>query len=118
MLNIEAFGVVLKLTPEYLSLNVSEAAVQELKHLTSKYPLLRETLDTLLRWVDSPLILVKDIVEVELQAVPAIPESEHLLKLVLVARYRGGYRTYEINLKPEDAERVASELKKIIQKRF
>lgn len=118
MITIESSCIVLNLTPEYLSLNVSESAIQELRHLTSKHPLSREALDTLLRWVDFPIILVKDIVEVKLQAVPVTPQSEHLIKLVIVARYCGGQRTYEINLKPEDAEKVASEIDKIIQKRF
>ncbi len=118
MMNIESFYITLKLTPEYLSLNVSEAAIQELRHLTSKHPLLRGVLDTLLQWVDFPIIWVKDIVEVKLEAVPATPGGEHLFKLVIVARCHGGQRTYEVNLKPEDAERVSSEVRKIIQKRF
>jgi len=115
---IEAFGKVIKLTPEYLSLSLSEATIQELRNFVSKDPLLREAVESLLRWVDYPIIWIHDIIDAALQAVPTAPDGEHFYKLVIKARYHGGERSYEIHLLPEDAERVLSELKKILQKRF
>jgi len=115
---IEAFGKVIKLTPEYLSLSLSEATIQELRNFVSKDPLLREAVESLLRWVDYPIIWIHDIIDAALQAVPTTPDGEHFYKLVIKARYHGGERSYEIHLLPEDAERVLSELKKILQKRF
>jgi len=115
---IEAFGKVIKLTPEYLRLSLSEATIQELRNFVSKDPLLREAVESLLRWVDYPIIWIHDIIDAALQAVPTTPDGEHFYKLVIKARYHGGERSYEIHLLPEDAERVLSELKKILQKRF
>jgi len=109
---------VIKLTPEYLSLSLSEATIQELRNFVSKDPLLREAVESLLRWVDYPIIWIRDIIDAALQAVPTTPDGEHFYKLVIKARYHGGERSYEIHLLPEDAERVLSELKKILQKRF
>ena len=115
---IETFGKVIKLTPEYLRLSLSDATIQGLKSFVSRDPLLKEAVESLLRWVDYPTIWINDIIDVSLQAVPTTPNGEHLYKLVIKARYHGGERIYEIHLLPEDAERVASEIKKILQKRF
>lgn len=115
---IEAFGKVIKLTPEYLRLSLSDATIQELRSFVSSHPLLREAVESLLRWVDYPTIWIHDIIDVFLQAVPTTPDGEHLYKLVIKARYHGGERTYEIHLLPEHAEHVLSEIKKLLQKRF
>jgi hypothetical protein len=115
---IEAFGKVIKLTPEYLRLSLSDATIHELKSFVSSHPLLREAVESLLRWVDYPTIWIHDIIDVSIQAVPTTPDGEHLYKLVIKARYHGGERVYEIHLLPEDAERVLSEIKKLVQKRF
>ena len=115
---IEAFGKVIKLTPEYLRLSLSDATIQELRRLVGKDPLLKEAVESLLRWVDYPTIWIHDIIDVSLQAVPTVPEGEHFYKLLIKACYHGGERTYEIHLLPEDAERVASEIKKLLQNRF
>lgn len=115
---IKSFGKVIKLTPEYLRLSLDEATIQELRNLVSKDSLLKEVVDSLLRWVDYPTIWIHDIIDVSLQAVPTAPDGVHFYKLVIKARYYGGERTYEIHLLPEDAEKVASEIKKLVQKRF
>jgi hypothetical protein len=115
---IEAFGKVIKLTPEYLRLSLSDATIQELRSFVSSHPLLREAMESLLRWVDYPTIWIHDIIDVSIQAIPTTPDGEHLYKLVIRARYHGGERAYEIHLLPEDAERVLSEIKKLLQKRF
>jgi hypothetical protein len=44
---IEAFGKVIKLTPEYLRLSLSEATIQELRSLVSKDPLSKEAVESI-----------------------------------------------------------------------
>ena len=118
MTTFESMGMVVKLTSEYLSEELTESAIHELKNLAYTQPPVKETLEALLRWVDLPVIWVRDIISVSLEAIPASPGSEHLLKLLILARFQGGQRTYEIHMDPEDANKLASEIESLIKKRF
>ncbi len=118
MIIIESLGNSVKLTSEYLSLSINESTIQELKNLVAQQPILREALENLLRWVDFPIIRISDIISVSLEAIPTTPGGEHLFKLSILAKYRGGQRNYEIHLKPDDARRIAFEIESLIQKRF
>jgi hypothetical protein len=118
MITVESVCSEVKLTPECLSVTLLEPTIQELKNFVSEQPILREVVDSLLRWVDYPTVWLRDIVSVSLVAIPVAPTSEHLLSLSILARCPGGQRTYEIHLKPEDAKRIASEIESRILKRF
>lgn len=118
MIVIESLGSVVKLTSEYLSVSLTESTIHALRDLVNRQPLLKEVLESLLRWVDFPVIWLNDVISVSLEAIPASPGGEHLHKLLILARFQGGQRTYEIHLKPEDAKRIASEIESLIRKRF
>ena len=118
MTTIESAGKVVTLTPEYLSVGLAESTVQALRDLINPKPIIKEAVDNLFEWADFPVIWIRDIVSVSLEAIPTTPGSEHLFKVLILARFRGGQRIYEIHLNPEDAKRLASEIESLIQKRF
>jgi hypothetical protein len=118
MISMESFGHVVRLTPEYMSVGLSESTVQALRDFVSRQPLLKEAVESLLRWADFPVIWVRDITSVSLEAIPTAPGGEHLLKLLISAKCRGGRRTYEIHLSPDDAKKIASEVEGLIRREF
>ncbi|MEM2882324.1 MAG: hypothetical protein QXU06_01615 [Candidatus Bathyarchaeia archaeon] len=118
MIEVESLGHVVRLTPEYLSVDLSESTVRALRNLAGQRSDLREALESLLRWADFPLIWVRDIDSVSLEAVPTEPGGEHMLKLLISARCRGGQRIYEIRLGPDEAKMIASEIEGLIRRGF
>lgn len=118
MIEVESLGHIVRLTPEYLSVGLSESTVGALRELVGRRPPLREALESLLMWADFPVIWVRDIASVSLEAVPTEPGGEHALKLLISARCSGGRRTYEIRLGPEEAKRIASEIEGLIRRGF
>ncbi len=118
MIEVESLGHIVRLTPEYLSVSLSESTVGALRDLAGRQHILKEALESLLRWADFPVIWVRDIASVSLEAVPTEPRGEHLLKILISARCRGGHRTYEIRLGPDEAKRIASEIECLIRREF
>lgn len=118
MIEVESLGHIVRLTPEYLSVDLSESTVRALRNLAGQRSDLREALESLLRWADFPLIWVRDIDSVSLEAVPTEPGGEHMLKLLISARCRGGQRIYEIRLGPDEAKMIASEIEGLIRRGF
>ncbi len=118
MIVVESFGSVVRLTDEYLKVELSDTTLHGLRERVSTEPALKEALESLLRWAEYPLIWVSDVISVAVEAVPAVPGDEQLFRLHLVAKCKGCERTYDIHMAPEDAKKVASALQDRIGRKF
>jgi hypothetical protein len=118
MIVVESFGSIIRLTDEYLRVELGEATVRGLRERVADSPELREGLEGLLRWAEYPTVWVRDVLSVDVEAVPAVPGAEQLFRLHLVVRFRDSERTYDIHMAPEEAKKIASEMKSLIGKKF
>ena len=118
MFVVESAGSVVRLTDEYLKVELGEATIQGLRERVAEVPSLKSAFETLLRWVDYPLVWVSDIRSVTVEAVPMVPGEEQVFRLHLVAASRGCERTFDVHLAPEDAKKVQAEIEKLIGRKF
>jgi len=115
---IEAEHEVIELTKDHLKVHLKQEVIEELKELTKNNEMLHRAIQTLLRWAHYPLISLSDITDVSIEVIPTPPGKQELVKLIIKARYHGGARSYEFHLNPKDAQKLASDVKKLISPQF
>lgn len=117
-IKIEAEHKVIELTRDHLKVYLKHEVIEELKELTKNNEILHRAVLTLLRWAHYPLIPISDITDVSMEVIPTPPGKQELIKLIIKAKYYGGNRSYEFHLKPSHAQKIASEVKRLIAPQF
>ncbi len=115
---VESGCLIITLSRESMTIMLKPDIVESLKESTKDDPRLNHALLNLLAWAHYPLIPIKDILGVAVEAIPSPPGSPELMKLIIRSMYHGGQRLYEVHLNPDDAKKVASEIKTLIGSKF
>lgn len=118
LLLIDACGSLIELTREYLSVRLKPEAIEGLKRLTEGNGVLHPALSNLLLWAHHLFIPVLDIVDAHIEVDPTPPGGFEIARAVIKSRHHGGYMVHEVCLGPEDAQKLVSEISKIVNLGF
>ncbi|MGB9659349.1 MAG: hypothetical protein ACPLY9_02330 [Nitrososphaerales archaeon] len=117
-IQIESGCQIITLSKDFLIITLKPEIVERLKQITKGDHMLNQAVLTLLTWAHRPIIPITDILDVIIEAMPSPPGSPELMKLVIKSTYHGGQRLYEVHLKPDDAQKLANEIKTLISSKF
>jgi len=115
---VESGCIVIKLSGDLLTITLKPDIVERLKASTKDDPTINQAVLTLLTWAHYPTIPIMDISDVALETIPSPPGSLELMKLIIKSICHGGQRSYEVYLNPDDAKKLASEIKTLIGSKF
>jgi|GEM_PF-5996377 hypothetical protein len=115
---IESGCQIITLSKDFLIITLKPEIVERLKQITKGDHMLNQAVLTLLTWAHRPIIPITDILDVIIEAMPSPPGSPELMKLIIKSTYHGGQRLYEVHLKPDDAQKLANEIKTLISSKF
>ncbi len=117
-IQIESGCQIITLSKDFLIITLKPEIVERLKEVTKGDHLLNQAVLTLLTWAHRPIIPITDILDVMIEVMPSPPGSPELMKLIIKSTYHGGQRLYEVHLKPDDAQKLANEIKTLISSKF
>lgn len=117
-IQIESGCQIITLSKDFLIITLKPEIVERLKEVTKGDHLLNQAVLTLLTWAHRPIIPITDILDVIIEVMPSPPGSPELMKLIIKSTYHGGQRLYEVHLKPDDAQKLANEIKTLISSKF
>ncbi|MEM3382742.1 MAG: hypothetical protein QXD42_02915 [Nitrososphaerales archaeon] len=117
-IQIESGCQIITLSKDFLIITLKPEIVERLKEVTKGDHLLNQAVLTLLTWAHRPMIPITDILDVVIEVTPSPPGSPELMKLIIKSTYHGGQRLYEVYLKPDDAQKLANEIKMLIGSKF
>ncbi|MCP8312991.1 MAG: hypothetical protein H3Z53_01265 [archaeon] len=115
---VESGCLIITLSKDFLTITLKPDIVERLKESTKDDYMLNQALLTLLTWAYYPTIPIMDISDVVIEAIPSPPGRPELMKLIIKSTYHGGQRLYEVHLSPDDAKKLASEIKTLIASKF
>jgi hypothetical protein len=115
---IESGCQIITLSKDFLIITLKPEIVERLKQITKGDHMLNQAVLTLLTWAHRPIIPITDILDVIIEAMPSPPGSPELMRLIIKSTYHGGQRLYEVHLKPDDAQKLANEIKTLISSKF
>lgn len=113
VLELESGPKLIQLSKNYLSVKLKTEVIESLKEKVKDNPTLSEAVATLVQWSHYQNIPLGDVIEVSTEALPTKPSDVELTRLVFKCKYQGGQRVFELDLAPQDAAKLASEVKKI-----
>ncbi len=117
-IQIESGCQIITLSKDFLIITLKPEIVERLKEVTKGDHLLNQAVLTLLTWAHRPIIPITDILDVMIEVMPSPPGIPELMKLIIKSTYQGGQRLYEVHLKPDDAQKLANEIKTLISSKF
>ncbi|MEM2955309.1 MAG: hypothetical protein QXH58_01315 [Nitrososphaerales archaeon] len=117
-IQIESGCQIITLSKDFLIITLKPEIVERLKEVTKGDHLLNQAVLTLLTWAHRPIIPITDILDVIIEVMPSPPGSPELMKLIIKSTYHGGQRLYEVHLKPDDAQKLANEIKTLVSSKF
>jgi len=115
---VESGCIVIKLSGDLLTITLKPDIVERLKASTKDDPTINQAVLTLLTWSHHPTIPIMDILDVMIETIPSPPGSPELMKLIIKSIHHGGQRLDEVYLNPDDAKKLASEIKTLIGSKF
>ncbi|NWG09573.1 MAG: hypothetical protein HXX80_04610 [Nitrososphaerales archaeon] len=117
-IQVESGCQIITLSRDCLTIRLKPDVVERLKESIKDDHMLNQALLTLLTWAHYSTIPIMDVLDVVIETIPSPPGSPELMKLIIKSNFQGGQRLYEVYLNPADAQKLASEVKKIISSKF
>lgn len=115
---VESDCMIITLSRDLLTIRLKPDIVERLKESTKGDHIINQAVLTLLTWAHYPIIPIMDILDVMIETIPSPPGGPELMKLIIKSIYHGGQRLYEVYLNPDDAKKLASEIKTLIGSKF
>jgi len=110
---------VIELTKHMLTAKLRPEVIQALRQLVQGDEKLRAAVQTLLGWAHELVIPVSQIAAVSMEVIASPPGQPESMALTVKSRHHGGFYIHQIrDLRPEDANRLASEIQKLIVPEF
>jgi hypothetical protein len=110
--------MIITLSGDLLTITLKPDIVVRLKESTKDDQVINQAVLSLLTWAHYPTIPITDILDVMIETIPSSPGSPEFMKLIIKSICHGGQRLYEVNLNPDDAKKLASEIKTLIGSKF
>jgi len=115
---VESGCLIIALSRDFLTIDLKSDIVERLKESTKDDYMLNQAVMTLLRWAHHLTIPITDILDVTIETIPTPPGRPELMELIMKSVYNGGQRLYEVYLNPDDAQKLASQIKTLISCKF